>query len=101
MAKQPFVTYGAGLPKSPSGQTIAHWIMDTIEATLVTATVGPVQAQSTQSVSTSVALFGGVSIKIIRAADLDSVSVFANHYLKKQCEREGKFTGAVLGSNWL
>ena len=45
-----FVTYRAGLPKSLSAQTIFHWIVDAIEATLVTANAGPVQANSTWAV---------------------------------------------------
>ena len=80
-------------------QTIAHSIVNTIETALVTPTTGPVTAQSTWSVSTSMALLWGVNIQnIIRAADCASASIFTNHYLTEHRERENEFARAVLGS---
>ena len=91
-----FVIYGAGPPKFLTAQTIAHWIVDAIKATLITATVCPVRAHSTWGSSTSEALLRGVSIKnIIRATDWASASVFGNLYLKEHCRREGNFASVL------
>ena len=91
-----FVTFGAGAKKSPTSQTIAKWIGQTIALTSDCSPQGA-RAHSTRSTSTSKALWAGVSLdNILKAADWSSDSTFARHYLQALREEEGAFGRAVL-----
>lgn len=95
--KSLFVTFGAGQVTSPTSQTIAHWVVDAIEEGL-----GPsgINAHTTRSISTTVALLKGVGLEnILKAADWSGSSTFANHYLKEYRERESLFGRAVLSGS--
>ena len=97
--KSLLVTYGAGEVKSPTQQTIGHWVVDAIKEAYEGSTPGHVKAHSTRSVSTTVALLKGVSLEnILRAADWSTESTFANHYLKEYRTAETEFARAVLGA---
>ena len=91
-----FVTFGAGAKKSPTSQTIANWLRQTIE---LTSNNGPQRAKAhfTRAASASKALWAGVSLdNILKAADWSSDSTFARHYLQALREEEGAFGRAVL-----
>jgi hypothetical protein len=97
--KSLFVTWGAGKVKSPTAQTLAHWLVDCIQEASKESPPGHVTAHSTRGMCTSVALLKGVSMaNILKAADWSSECVFANHYLKEVRAKEGEFASAVLGS---
>ena len=62
--------------------------------------LGPsgINAHSTRSQSTTVALLRGVGVNhILRAADWAGTNTFANHYLKQHREGESTFARSVLG----
>ena len=94
-----FITYGAGEVKSPKAQTIAHWVVDTIQQAYGPGVVKGVHAHSTRGASTSMALWKGCGIEnILKAADWSSTCTFARHYLREFRERDTVFTRTVLGS---
>ncbi|XP_021360867.1 uncharacterized protein LOC110455211 [Mizuhopecten yessoensis] len=100
--EQLFVTYKDNLCHAASRDTISRWIVQTIERCYKESTdtdFSMAKAHDTRSLSTSMALFKGISMEeIMEAASWKSESTFTNHYLKNMSQETGRFARAVLTS---
>lgn len=97
-----FITYKEGCHRAASRDAISKWIVRTIsicyqgskESDFLLA-----RAHDTRSLSTSLALFNGLSMEeIMEAAAWKSESTFTAHYLKNMSEEKGRFARMVLSS---
>ena len=82
--------------KTPSPQTISHWIVNTIKLCydLDGKSLHNVKAHSTRALSSSWALYSGVSMKkILQAVDWSRETTFTKYYLK---DVGSDFASAVL-----
>ena len=100
LIKQLFITYKEGCHRAASHDAISKWIVRTISICYRGSKESDfclARAHDTRSLSTSLALFNGLSMEeIMEAAEWKSESIFTADYLNDMSEERGRFTRMVL-----
>ena len=102
LIKQLFITYKEGCHRAASHDAISKWIVRTISICYQCSKESDfslARTHDTRSLSTSLALFNGLSMEeIMEAASWKSESTFTAHYLTIMSEERGRFARMVLSS---
>jgi hypothetical protein len=97
-----FITYKEGCHRAASHDAISKWIVRTISICYQCSKESDfslARTHDTRSLSTSLALFNGLSMEeIMEAASWKSESTFTAHYLTIMSEERGRFARMVLSS---
>lgn len=95
-----FVTYKKNNHVEASKDSVARWIVDTVKYAYQNAdseTLQAVRAHDTRKLSTSWALFNGLSAQeILKAAHWSAETTFTSFYLKDVPDGESRFARAAI-----